>query len=109
MINLPFQQGVFPEALETASVTPIFKKDNPQIPSNYRPISMLSLFSALYEKRVYSRLYSFLTKYKILFKKQFWFRSNHSIIGLISLADLIKKHVNNDYFVWGIFMDFQKD
>ena len=35
LINLSFRQGVFPEALKTARVAPIFKNDNPQIPSNY--------------------------------------------------------------------------
>ena len=109
LINLSFQQGTFPEPLKTARVTPIFKKDNPQIPSNYHPISVLSVFSKLYGKCIYSRLYSFLTKYKILFKKQFGFRNNHSTIHpLISLVDLIKKHLDNDYFVCGIFIDLQK-
>ena len=109
LINLSFQQGVFPEALKNARVTPIFKKDNPQIPSNYHPISVLSVFSKLYEKCMYSRLYSYLTKYKILFKKQFGCRNNYSTIhALISLVDLIKKHLDNDYFVCGISVDLQK-
>ena len=48
-------------------------------------------------------LHSFLTKYKILF------RNNHSTIhALICLVDLIKKHVDNDYLFWEIFIDLQK-
>ena len=73
LINLSFQQGIFPEALKTARVTPIFKKEDHQLPSNYRPISVLSVFSKLYEKCMYSHLYAFLTKYKLLFKKTIWF------------------------------------
>ena len=58
---------------------------------------------------MYSWLYSCLTKYKILFKKLFGFRDNHSTIhALISLVDLIKKHLDNAYFVCGIFTDLQK-
>ena len=95
--------------LKTARVKPIFNKDNSQIPSNYSPISMLSVISKLYKKSIYSRLYSFLTKYKMLLKKQFGFRNNHSTIhALISLVDLIKKHLDNDFFVCGIFIDVQK-
>ena len=71
LINLSFQQGFFAEALKNARVTPIYKRHNPQIPSNYRPISVLSVFSKSNEKCMHSRLYSFLTKYKILFKKYF--------------------------------------
>ena len=70
---------------------------------------MLSKLSKLYEKCVYSRLYLFLTTYKILFGKHFGFRNKHSTIhALISLVDLIKKHLDNAYFVCGIFTDFQK-
>ena len=105
LINLSFQQGIFPEALKTARVTPIFKKENPQLPSNYRPISVLSVFSKLYEKCIYSRLYTFLTKYKLLFKKQFGFRNNHSTShSLISLIDLIKKYLDNGYFLFVEFL-----
>ena len=58
---------------------------------------------------MYSRLCSFLTKYEILFKKQFGFRNNESTIhALISLVDVIKKYLDDDYFVCEIFIDLQK-
>ena len=47
LINLSFQQGIFPEALKTARVTPIFKTEGPQLSSNYRPVVVLSVFSKL--------------------------------------------------------------
>ena len=51
----------------------------------------------------------FLTEYKLLFKKQFGFRNNHSTShALISLTDLIKIYLDNDYFVCGVFIDLQK-
>ena len=109
LINLSFQRGIFPEALKTARVTNIFKKEDPLLPSNYRPISALSVFSKLYGKCMYSRLYAFLTKYKLLFKMQFGFTNNHSTShALISLIDLIKKYLDNDHFVCGVFIDLQK-
>ena len=100
LINLSFQQGIFPEALKTTRVTPIFKKEDHQPLFNNHPISVLSVFSKLYEKCMHSRVYAFLTKYKLLFKKQFGFRNNHSIShALISLIDLMKKYLDDDYFV----------
>ena len=58
---------------------------------------------------MYSRLYLFLTTYKILFGKHFGFRNKHSTIhALICLVDLIKKHLDNAYFVCGIFTDLHK-
>ena len=86
-----------------------FKKGDHQLPSNYRPISVLSVFSKLYEKCMYFRLYTFLKKYKLLFKKQFGSRNNHSTRhALISLIHLIKKYLENGYFVCGVFIDLHK-
>ena len=69
IINISFKEGTFPTALLLAKVTPVFKKDDPQLCSNYRPISVLSIFSKIYEKCMYTRLYSFLEKHNLLFNK----------------------------------------
>ena len=60
---------------------------------------------------MYSRLGKSLTKYKLLFKEQFGFRNNHSTShALISLIDLIKKYLDDDFFiVCGVFIDLQKE
>ena len=47
--------------------------------SNYRPISLLSVFSKISEKLMYKRLYNFLELNKILYNLQFGFRASHSI------------------------------
>ena len=67
LINLSFQQVMFPESLKTARITPIFKKEDHQLFPNHRPISVLSVFSKLYEKYMYSRLYAFLAKHKVIY------------------------------------------
>ena len=51
--NLSFQQGFSPDSLKAARVTPIFKRDDPQLVSNYHPISLLSIFSKFFEKYMY--------------------------------------------------------
>ena len=43
IINISFKEGQFPTALLLAKVKPVFKKDDPQLCSNYRPISVLFL------------------------------------------------------------------
>ena len=52
--------------LKVAQVTPIYKKGDSQLLENYRPVSMLPIFGKLFEKIIYSRLYSFLMT-KILY------------------------------------------
>ena len=41
IINICFQTGIFPKSLKIGIVLPLFKKDDPEIMSNYRPISIL--------------------------------------------------------------------
>ena len=59
LVNLSLQQSIFPEALKTTRVTAVFKKEDPHLSSNYRPISVLSVFSKLYEKFMFSLLFAF--------------------------------------------------
>ena len=67
LINLSFCNGYFPTSLRYAKVMPIFKANSKLQVSNYRPISLLSIFNTIFEKLMYSRLFDFLTKHKILY------------------------------------------
>ena len=58
---------------------------------------------------MHSCIYSFLSKFKLLFKRQFGFRNNHSTNhALINLIDKIKCYIDNDFLVCGVFIDLQK-
>ena len=50
VFSLSLKQGIFPENLKIARVSPIFKKDEKFLFTNYRPISVLPCFSKLLEK-----------------------------------------------------------
>ena len=45
IINQSLSTGIFPDKLKIAKIKPIFKKENPNIPDNYRPISLLPAIS----------------------------------------------------------------
>jgi hypothetical protein len=55
LINLSMNTGVFPESLKVAQVTPIHKKNDPLNKSNYRPVSVLPIFSTK-QKKVYEKV-----------------------------------------------------
>ena len=98
--------GKVPEILQIAQLIPLHKKESKLNHFNYRPISLLSVFSKIYEKLLYTRIYSYLVKNKMIYNKQFGFRSNHSTNhALISITGRIKLLVVNGLFVCGIFID----
>ncbi|XP_065677505.1 uncharacterized protein LOC136092858 [Hydra vulgaris] len=57
--------------LKITRVVLVYKNGDDSIPSNYKPISILSYFSKLLERIMYNRLYSYLEKHNILFNKKF--------------------------------------
>ena len=58
-INAAILNGVFPDELKLADVTPLYKKSDPEDKTNYRPISVLPSLSKVYEKILYKQLNSF--------------------------------------------------
>jgi hypothetical protein len=77
--------------------------------SNYRPISLLSIFNKLLEKIVYKRLINFFDKFNIIYKYQFGFRKRHSTsLALIETIDTIYECLDNHEHVIGIYFDLQK-
>ena len=77
--------------------------------SNYRSISLLSIFSKIAEKLMYKRLCNFLETHKILCDLLLGFRASHSVNhALISMTESIKNSLVNKKFGCGIFLDLQK-
>ena len=73
IINLSFEFGIFPDNLKIGKVNPLYKTDSAENASNYRPISVLSVFSKIIGKLMHNRLYKFLGKFELLYPLQFGF------------------------------------
>ena len=109
LINLCFETGEFPDLLKTAKVIPLHKKESVLNFLNYRPISLLSVFSKIYEKAIYTRIYSYLVKNNFIYSKQFGFRGNHSVNhAIISITEHIRSLIDKGEYVCGIFVDLEK-
>ena len=107
--NLSFMFGVFPNELKIAKVIPLHKGGDMSLLVNYRPVSVLPVFSKLLEKLMYDRMLSFINENNILHKLQFGFRKDHSTsIALMLLVDKISKALHDQEYVIGIFLDFCK-
>ena len=110
VINLSLLNGVFPDELKIAQVLPLFKSGDKSIINNYRPVSILSVFSKIFEHIMYNRLLSFLNTHKVLYELQFGFREKHgtNIAFKTFLVDKILKSWENGEIVLGLFLDFSK-
>ena len=49
-LNDSLEKGTFPDSLKLADITPAFKKKDPLNKTNYRPVSVLTIASKLFEK-----------------------------------------------------------
>ena len=110
IINQSFTEGSFPIKLKIAKVISIFKRGDLEIPSNYRPISLLPICSKIFEKLMYERMLSFLKQHKVIYPMQFGFRENHCIDhALTSITEDIRSTLDNKRYGCGFFIDLQKD
>jgi hypothetical protein len=104
-----FSTGTFPDRLKYSEIKPIYKKGDNTLTTNYRPISLLPVFSKIFEKVIYKRLYYHLILNNILVKEQFDFRCNSSTeVAVYTLINNILSSLNNRTIVGGLFCDLQK-
>ena len=61
----------FPDGLKVGKVVPIYKKGSKNKIRNYRPITVLSVFSKVFEKLIFNRLILFVDNNGILSDSQF--------------------------------------
>ena len=95
--------------MKLAKIIPLFKKGDKLEIGNYRPISLLSSFSKILEKIVFTRMIAFLKKYDILSNFQFGFREKHSTVhALMSFVEKIAHSIDSSSHTVGIFLDFSK-
>ena len=78
LFNRSISEGVFPDLLKRATVTPLFKKGDKSFPSNYKPVSFLSCSGKILERIIFKYMYNFLMTNELLYKYQSGFLPKHS-------------------------------
>ena len=84
-LNKRMEQSVFPSKLKLANITPVHKKISKSSKENYRPVSILSNTSKVYEKFMFKQLSgyfeSFLSKYQCGFRKGY--STQHCLLSML--------------------------
>ena len=101
--------GFFPDNLKIAKVVPLFKSGDSEIPTNYRPISVLRYFSKIFEKALHVRLNDYFTKNNLLSQQQYGFCNNHSTsLPITDLYENLLYHLDKKLISCAVFLDLRK-
>ena len=98
---------MFPPDLKLADVTPVYKNKSKNSKDNYRPVSILSNISKIYERCLYDQIQVFFES--ILSKYQCGFRRGYNEQHcLMTVIEKWKKSVDNGGAFGAIFTDLSK-
>lgn len=109
IFNNCIETGIYPTAFKSSIVTPLHKKGERTKITNYRPISLVTHLSKIFEKIIKKRLSSYLKKYNVLSNSQYGFRANISTEdAILALTSNITKSFNASKPCLCIFIDLSK-
>ena len=109
IFNLSIQTNTFPDNMKIAIIKPLYKTNDKQQISNYRPISLLPQISKNFEKIICNRLSKYIFKHNIINKNQYGFvpRSNTTLL-LLNIQHFILHKLSQKKKVATIFLDLKK-
>lgn len=109
IINESFASGIFPSALKAAKLIPVPKRGNTRDIADYRPISLLSAISKVFERAIYNRIMKFLDQHHVLSENQYGFRVKRSTeLAIFKVITYIIENVDKNEKVAGLYFDLSK-
>ena len=110
IFNSSISSCSFPSDWKNAFVVPIPKSSShSSSPSNFRPISLLSIVSKLLERHIFNFLYDFCMSNNLLSNSQFGFRPGFSTeSALISVVNSWFSSLDSHKSVCAVFFDLSK-
>ena len=101
------EESIFPDAEKRASVTPVFKRDDKLLKTNYIPISVLNVFSKVLERFLVNQMLSFIEN--VMSSLLSAYRSKYSTQHvLLRLIEQWRTFLDNDRLVGAVLMDLSK-
>ncbi|MCG8048840.1 MAG: reverse transcriptase domain-containing protein [Candidatus Thiodiazotropha endolucinida] len=109
LFNSSMSKGIFPDLWKEANVTPLHKKDDPSMVSNYRPISLLSTVGKIMEKIVHKHMFNFFLDQHAITSLQSGFVPGDSTVNqLVDIYNTFCKALDDGKEVRAIFCDVSK-
>ena len=105
-INKSLETGIVPTVLKQAKIVPLYKSGSKEEATNYRPISLLPVFSKLLEKTVYNQFSKYFEQF--ITPVQFGFRTKHSTVHcILNFLNNVSANRSSKYHV-SVFLDLKK-
>lgn len=109
LFNKSLRLSYFPESWKLANVIPVHKKGDVSDPANYRPISLLSSISKIFEKCVFKYFYNYIHENRLISPVQSGFTPNDSAVyQLVDLYDCFCRALDDGKEVRVVFCDISK-
>ena len=109
LYNLSLELEVFADSLKIARVNPGHKSGPSDIVDNYRPISVLPIFSKIFEKLTLHRMNSFIKRHDLLTSSQFGFREGCSTTNaIVKLLSHVVKAFHRKLYCACFYLDLRK-
>ena len=111
LFNKCLKESCFPDCWKVSSVVPVFKNVGERSTAkNYRPVSLLSVVSKVFEKLVNNRIVDHLEKCGLFSDFQYGFRSSRSTADLLTVvSDRIARAFNRSGATRGLTFSSKLD
>ena len=105
--NLCLGRGLFPDLLKISKITPVHKKGSKSLIENYRPISILSNLSKIFESIICSRLQNYFSTENLLSERQYGFRAGKNTeLAVFNLLFKVLPAIESKKFALCLFLDY---
>ena len=111
LFETALKEKKFPDIWKLANVVPVHKKEEKNLLKNYRPISLLPIFSKIFERVIYNPLFNHFVSNKLFTPAQSGFLPGDSCIAqMLSIIHEIKTSFDSNppVDVRGVFLDISK-
>ena len=107
--NQSYSKGAVSPVLKNQYITPIFKKGPKSLKENYRPVSITSHLTKVFERLIRKSVADHIDKLELHSENQHGFRKGRSTMSqLLTHVDYILSELCSDREVDAIYLDFSK-
>lgn len=107
LFELCLQQGVFPNIWKSARIVPVFKGGNKSSVEDYRPISILSALSKLFERLVQKSIYPSIHN-NIIEQQHGFVKRRSTTTNLLVYATYLFEGIDSNKQIDSVYTDFRK-